>query len=102
LTPDKSLPSPDITLYLTLPPSEASARSDYGQERYESLSIQTRVRAEFDRVAERVQSSEVKGNGIWVGVDAAGTIEVVRERIWGQVEGVLDGEKGEVGKLWND
>lgn len=101
LSPDLSLPSPDLTLYLTLPPDQASIRSDYGQERYESLSIQSKVREQFKLVADRVKRDEVV-NGRWLEVDAGGTREVVAGRIWEVVEKVLEGERKEVGRLWTD
>lgn len=45
--PDKGLPKPDKVFFLDLPPLLAQQREDYGEERYESLEIQTRVRSAF-------------------------------------------------------
>jgi len=42
------------------------------------------------------------GNGKWEEVDASGTREEVEARIWGLVGGVVEGEKGPVGRLWMD
>ncbi|KAG7570910.1 hypothetical protein FFLO_01108 [Filobasidium floriforme] len=114
LTPDRSLPSPDLTLYLTLPTSETSNRQDFGEERYESVSMQTRVREQFGLVRERVErgnestntnvdaGGKKSGNGEWVEVDASGTREKVQARIWRVINPVLEREKGEVGRLWVD
>lgn len=99
MAPDQSLPSPDITLFLTLPSSQASQRSDYGTERYESVELQDKVRQEFGRVAQRVMAGNER-NGQWKEVDASGTIEQVGQRIWDLVEGVVKAEKDEVGRLW--
>lgn len=46
-SPDKGLPIPDKVFFLDLPPQLAQQREDYGEERYESLDIQTRVRSSF-------------------------------------------------------
>lgn len=96
LNPDKGLPLPDLTLYLTVPPEVASSRSAYGVERYETLEIQTRVRAQFDLVAEEVKRRQ----GAWESIAAVGSIEEVGERIWKLVEPKTTADLGPVGKLW--
>lgn len=108
LSPDIDLPAPDLTLFLSLAPSSASARSDYGSERYEHVEIQSRVREEFIKIGKHVNAFEGRSSGRWVGVDAEGTIEQVGERIWDEVrkvqeEVVIEGEQGHakpVGRLW--
>ncbi|TIA91951.1 hypothetical protein E3P99_00864 [Wallemia hederae] len=45
--PDRGLPMPDKVFFLDLPPQLAQQREDYGDERYESLDMQTRVREAF-------------------------------------------------------
>jgi hypothetical protein len=42
--PDRGLPAPDTTLYLTLDRGAAAARAGYGEERYEKQEFQTKVR----------------------------------------------------------
>ena len=96
--PDKGLPLPDLTIYLTVAPQVASSRAAYGMERYETVDIQTRVRAQFTLVADEVRRRH--GDKYWLAVDADGTIEQVAERLWASVEKVVDGELGEVGTLW--
>ena len=112
LSPDHSLPSPDLTLYLSLPTSETSSREDFGQERYESRTLQDKVREQFKLVKRRVESGNGNGNGnaragadlngLWRDVDASGTREEVQRRIWEVVLPVLEREKGDVGRLWED
>ncbi|KAK8865858.1 thymidylate kinase [Kwoniella newhampshirensis] len=99
LPPDTALPLPDITLYLTLPPSVASQRSAFGVERYETVAIQTAVREQFGLVANEVKKRH--GDGRWVEVSAEGSIEEVESRIWGLVDSVVNGGvDGTVGELW--
>ncbi|WVR05820.1 thymidylate kinase [Kwoniella sp. DSM 27419] len=98
LQPDTALPLPDLTLYLTLPPIEASNRSAFGMERYETVSMQTATREQFGLVAQEV--SRRHGDGRWMEVDARGTIEEVGDRIWALLEPVISGVGGQVGDLW--
>ena len=59
--------------------------------------MQERVRREFDAVRRRVEEFEGR-SGMWVEVDAAGTVEEVAERIWGVAS--APGVSGEVKRLW--
>jgi dTMP kinase len=45
--PDCGLLTPDIVFYLNVEPERAAIRSDYGEERYETLDLQKRVRNIF-------------------------------------------------------
>lgn len=45
--PDRGLLQPDLVLFLDLPIEEAQKRGGFGDERYETLELQTRVRAKF-------------------------------------------------------
>lgn len=51
-SPDMGLPKPDKVFFLDLPPQLAQQREDYGEERYESLDIQTCVRSSFVQLLE--------------------------------------------------
>jgi dTMP kinase len=70
-TPDIGLPSPDLTIFLHLSPEAAAKRGDYGEERYETLTMQTRVRECFARI-----SKEMEGKG-WTTIDASGRVDEV-------------------------
>ncbi|KAK4684945.1 dTMP kinase, partial [Tremellales sp. Uapishka_1] len=98
LNPEAGLPLPDITLFLSLPPDVASARSAYGEERYETLEMQTQVREQFKLVAEEVRRKH--GEGKWSEVSAAGTIEEVGDRIATLVKELVEGTKGPISRLW--
>jgi dTMP kinase len=45
--PDAGLPAPDLVLFLDLPAEVAQARAGYGEERYERVEFQARVRQLF-------------------------------------------------------
>ncbi|WWC66436.1 thymidylate kinase [Kwoniella pini CBS 10737] len=99
LNPDKSLPLPDLTLYMTLSQEEASSRSQFGEERYETVSMQSATRQQFTLVAQEVKNRH--GKERWVEVDARGTIEEVETRIEGIIANLTSqGVQGEIGKLW--
>lgn len=45
--PDRGLLQPDLVLFLDLPIEEAQKRGGFGDERYETLELQTKVRSKF-------------------------------------------------------
>lgn len=45
--PDAGLPAPDLVLFIDLPAEVAQARAGYGEERYEKVDFQARVRCLF-------------------------------------------------------
>ncbi|TIC31845.1 putative thymidylate kinase [Wallemia mellicola] len=66
-SPDKGLPIPDKVFFLDLPPQLAQRREDYGEERYESLDIQTRVRSSFMKIiAENQYINKIDVTGLSV------------------------------------
>lgn len=48
--PDRGLPRPDLVCFLDVSPDEAQKRGGFGQERYEKLEFQTRVRKNYDQL----------------------------------------------------
>jgi dTMP kinase len=98
LNPDKGLPLPDATLYLTLPPDVASARAAYGVERDETLAMQERVKGQFTAVAGEVKKRH--GEDSWTEISASGTIEEVEGLIHSKLEPILSADPKPVGRLW--
>jgi dTMP kinase len=98
LNPDAGLPLPDSTLYLTLPPNIASARAAFGVERYETVTIQTKVKEQFAAVSEEVVKQH--GRASWTEISALGTIEEVGKTIQDKLRAVLSAPPGELGRLW--
>jgi len=52
MSPDKGLPAPDLVLFLDVDPDTAAQRGQYGEERYEKLEMQQRVRQNFQILKE--------------------------------------------------
>lgn len=53
-SPEIGLPKPDLVIFLDLSSAEAAKRGGYGEERYETEKMQTRVRALFRDLFSRV------------------------------------------------
>ncbi|CAH7685969.1 thymidylate kinase [Phakopsora pachyrhizi] len=113
-TPDKSLPLPDLIIFIKMDRIETDleGREGFGEERYETLKIQREVKNQFEgSVKTFFQSihhqSEPKDcsksvydpRRIWVEVDGTGSIETVEERIWDVVKDYLNPTQP-VGNLW--
>ncbi|KAF9779208.1 thymidylate kinase-domain-containing protein [Thelephora terrestris] len=95
--PDVSLPAPDLTLFLDISPEQAARqREGYGEERYEKLEMQARVREVFARIGK-----EIGAEG-WVTIDAGRSREEVEKDIWEKVSPLVEGVNGPVNALWND
>jgi len=95
--PDVSLPAPDLTLFLDISPEQAAKqREGYGEERYEKLEIQARVREIFGRIGKEM------GTEKWVTIDAGRTREEVERDIWEKVSPLVEGVNEAVSRLWDD
>ncbi|GAA5987635.1 hypothetical protein JCM5350_001903 [Sporobolomyces pararoseus] len=108
-SPDIGLPLPDLILFLSLSLETSQSRSGFGQERYETLEIQTKVRKVFEKMGKQ-EFKQLGGGGerggVWKEISAEGTVEQVEEKVWNQVEVLWkDGDERlekQVGKLWVD
>ncbi|RXK39299.1 thymidylate kinase [Tremella mesenterica] len=98
LNPDTGLPLPDRTVYLTLSPEVAASRGAYGEERYETLEMQKRVREQFTLVAEETRRRH--GDDRWAEINADGTVEEVEALIWENIQPVIMEPLQCLGKLW--
>ncbi|KAJ1965538.1 hypothetical protein IWQ62_002643 [Dispira parvispora] len=74
--PDRGLLRPDLTLFLDMPIEESMKRGGFGEERYEKLTIQTKVRELFLQLREPT----------WVMVDATQSIESIHKELVHQSE----------------
>ncbi|KAK7472406.1 Thymidylate kinase [Stygiomarasmius scandens] len=96
--PDISLPSPDLVLFLDIPPEKAKERGGYGEERYEKEEMQKKVRQVFGRIGDEMTGAEgVK----WIVVDAGRDQETVSKDIWSNVEGFLGEVSRPIRRLWD-
>ena len=64
-SPDHGLPEPDLVLFIDLSPEDAAARAGYGEERYEKVDFQVKVRKMFDQLSNPV-TWKVNPNAIYV------------------------------------
>lgn len=69
--PDIGLPAPDLTIFLHLSPEAAAERGGYGEERYETLTMQSQVRESFAKIEQ-----EMKGKR-WITIDAGRRVDDV-------------------------
>eukprot|EP00419_Tripos_fusus_P024961 CAMPEP_0172715860 /NCGR_PEP_ID=MMETSP1074-20121228/67786_1 /TAXON_ID=2916 /ORGANISM="Ceratium fusus, Strain PA161109" /LENGTH=334 /DNA_ID=CAMNT_0013540481 /DNA_START=64 /DNA_END=1068 /DNA_ORIENTATION=+ len=93
-TPDCGILSPDCIFYLHVSEQVGASRSNFGDERYENVDMQTRVRQEFQRPALR--------EGIeWRDVNGARPIEEVHAEILATVRAIQDNSPQPVPKLWS-
>lgn len=82
--PDRGLPKPDLTLFLTLDLAELGRRKGWGDERYEKEQFQAKVKTSFERV---LASDLEVDNGVIEVIDVNGKlIEQVETAIWTAVE----------------
>lgn len=58
--PDKGLPKPDLTLFLTLSMEEIKARADFGNERYENFDFQQIVKSNFLDLLDPLKDQSIK------------------------------------------
>lgn len=82
--PDKGLPKPDLTIFLTLDMDQIRARADFGNERYENLEFQLIVKQNFLQVLHSETDPTVK----ILDVNHKGIEEVTKD-IW-ELVGKLD------------
>ncbi|KAI9490682.1 thymidylate kinase-like protein [Zychaea mexicana] len=88
--PDKGLLIPDKVLFLDLPIEKAEQRGGFGEERYETRELQTKVRDIFMQLKE----------DSWKIIDADQTMEAVQEEMWNTVKELKpDSEEPRTG-LW--
>ncbi|KAI5963669.1 CDC8 [Candida pseudojiufengensis] len=86
LTPDKGLPKPDLTLFLTLKPEEISKRKGFGQERYEQETFQENVRESFLKI---LNDLILKGDDSIKIIDINNmNIDTITNLLWEMIEDV--------------
>lgn len=74
--PDVGLPRPDVVLFLSISPEEATKRGGFGEEKYETTQMQKNVRALFGQIIESTPDGED-----FVTIDANGTLNEVQRLV---------------------
>lgn len=87
--PDRGLPEPDLVIFLHADPEEVQNRSDYGEERYEKVEFQKKVKAQLEKFGQ---------DSFWYPIKATQEVETIHEEIWTKVN-KLEVSK-EPRKLW--
>lgn len=93
-TPDCGLLSPDCIFYLHVDAKVGASRANFGDERYENVDMQTRVRKEFQRPALREHIE-------WRDVNGARPIEEVHAEILATVRAIQETAVEPLPKLWS-
>lgn len=100
--PEVGLPRPDLVVFLDLDPEEAKRRGGYGDEKYEKLEMQQKVRKCF-KFLKQIGEEESEDMVI---IDAGKSVEEVHEEIVRAVSNGLssDLQRGELRKVgeWKD
>jgi len=89
--PDRGLPKPDLVCFLDVSPEEASKRGDYGNEKYEKIEFQAKVRDNYNKLIE----------DNWEVINTDGkTLDQVFMEVENTVKNVLVTDKGNIQPLW--
>ena len=91
--PDVGLPAPDKVFYLNVSQELAAQRSGFGEERYEKAEFQTKVGEQFEKF---------KGDKFWQVLDAGREMDELENEIRKVVEGMIEGQRGDVERLWTN
>lgn len=73
-SPEINLPEPDLIFFLDIDPKEAAKRGEYGEERYEKLDFQIKVRKKFHEIIKRDSAN-------WQKIDATASIEEIQNSV---------------------
>lgn len=97
---DRGLLAPDAIIYLDMPVEDAAKRGDFGQERYEKIDFQLKVREQF--MALKAENDASGSSRVpWHVVDAAQSIETIRDIIRGIADKtVADVQDRPISRLW--
>lgn len=82
-SPDKGLPKPDLTLFLTIDLEELSRRKGWGDERYEKLAFQAKVKQCFMQILDPEKDSSVEivnVDNLLIEQVKAKLMEIIKER----------------------
>ena len=93
---DNGLPAPDVIIYLDMPVEDAAKRGQFGEERYEKVEFQIKVREEFLKLR-----AADAGKINWHTLDASRSIEEIQAQIQDITTKVIaDAEVKDIVRLW--
>lgn len=73
--PEIGLPKPDVTIFLHISTQDAAERGGFGQERYETAKMQSRVRELFGELFTKL------GDGVVHNIDAGRSMDEVADEV---------------------
>ena len=99
-TCDRGLPSPDCIIYLDMPVEKAAQRGEFGNERYEKIDFQLKVREKFMALKDADEANNLVP---WHTIDAQQSIEDISTQINAIVDKTMAdcADKG-ISKLFTD
>ena len=93
---DRGLIAPDCVIYLDMPVEAAAQRGNYGEERYEKIDFQVKVREKFMSL-----KKEDEGRLPWFTLDASKSIEELRVEIQTIAEQTMERvQNNDLQRLW--
>ncbi len=97
-TCDQGLPAPDCIIYLDIPVEEAAQRGAFGEERYERIDFQKKVRDQFLQLKSEDEVAKIVP---WHVLDARKSIEDLQREIQVIADKVIeDAAQQDIKKLW--
>lgn len=111
MVPDRGLPRPDIVIFIDVDPEEASKRDGYGDEKFEDIIKQKKVRENFSKLFEndqtvvtisesQIRSSILNSNSLSSEQITSSVINSVHKKIIEEVEKKWFQVNGPLGRLW--
>lgn len=88
---DAGLPKPDLVVYLEWSNANLSARNGYGDEVYENVQFQSKVKANYDKL---------KDESNWKTFDCEQGVDEVHKQILASVNHVLTGKRDKLDTLF--
>ena len=114
--PDRGLPKPDVVIQLNVDEECAKGRGGFGEERYEKIEFQRRVRSLYAQLSDENKDVSNSNIGtscvtqplcnvlyvqIWKVVDGSGTIENTTNTLYDMIMETIKSDKTEeLEKLW--
>jgi len=90
--PDRGLPAPDVVLYMKLPVEVAMSRGGAGEERYEKVDFQKKVKTIFE---------EKLADSAWKSIDGTLGMDVIQDTLRDISQKIIvEVEEKPIGVLW--
>ncbi|KAH9839988.1 thymidylate kinase [Rhodofomes roseus] len=99
--PDVGLPAPDLTLFIDVGLDMVRARGGFGDERYETEEVQSKVKEVFERIGEEMGMGLLTEGG-WVVVEGDFEKDSVADVIWDWVKPLSGGVSKALRTLWDE